>query len=375
MDLKELKKVVKKMALDSGAKLVGVGSQERLKDAPPSGDMNYCLPGAKSCIIYGYPNSIEALENYFSKEERWSLKKELHFAYSSAWKAAQEITELIEKNTEYKAFAIIPNFKYRDGFANVFKMDVAYPDFSLRYGAVAAGLGHLGWSGNLVTEDYGASLFLGGVLTTAPLEPDPMAEKNNCNKCKICIRSCTSGYASIDEEETSQPVIIGRQNEVYSKRGTYTKCGISCLGMTGLSEDGTWTIWSPDHFCLKKISNEEWKDFKIRSKVMYDLLNNEQVPEKIRKFNKELLKSSSYIGKLENVALVSPDRHFGPRCGHCSFICVADHKKRVELFKMLKRSGKVYMDDDGNEYVKKLNDNGAEIIYYPPTFKKYSSSK
>jgi len=30
--------------------------------------------------------------------------------------------------------------------AKKFKRKMIYPDFSLRYGAVAAGLGHLGWS-------------------------------------------------------------------------------------------------------------------------------------------------------------------------------------------------------------------------------------
>lgn len=34
MDLKELKEAVKKIAHNSGAKLVGVGSRERLKEAP-----------------------------------------------------------------------------------------------------------------------------------------------------------------------------------------------------------------------------------------------------------------------------------------------------------------------------------------------------
>ncbi len=354
MELTELKEKIKKIALDSGAKLVGFGSQERLKNAPPSGDMNYCLPSSQCCIIFAYPNSLTALENYFSKKERLSLKKELHFAYSNAWKTSQTIAEFIENNTEFKTFPVVPNFKYREGFPNIFKVDVAYPDFSLRYGAVAAGLGHLGWSGNLVTKEYGGSLFLGGVLTTAPIEPDPMAKENNCNGCKLCIKSCTSGYASIDEKETAQPVIIGDQIEIYSKRGAYSKCGISCLGLTGLSEDSKWTIWSPNHVSLKKISNEEWKDVDIRRKLMYDLVSNKETPEKIRNFNKKLIKSSSLLARKKNVALVPAEKHFGPRCGNCAFICVADPLERAKLFKMLKNSGKMYIDDEGKEFTKKI---------------------
>ncbi|TFF90301.1 MAG: hypothetical protein EU548_03680, partial [Promethearchaeota archaeon] len=78
MNLKELKEQIKKIALDSGAKLFGVGSNDRLKDAPPSGDMEYSLPNAKSCIIWIYPNPISALESYFSKKERMSLKQFQH---------------------------------------------------------------------------------------------------------------------------------------------------------------------------------------------------------------------------------------------------------------------------------------------------------
>jgi hypothetical protein len=55
IELEELKTHVKQIALGAGAKLVGVGSRDRLKDAPPSGDMDYSLQGAQSCIIWVNP--------------------------------------------------------------------------------------------------------------------------------------------------------------------------------------------------------------------------------------------------------------------------------------------------------------------------------
>ena len=61
MELDKIKEKVKQIASDSGAKLVGVGSRERLEDGPPSADMDYVLPGAQSCIILAYPNKIEDL--------------------------------------------------------------------------------------------------------------------------------------------------------------------------------------------------------------------------------------------------------------------------------------------------------------------------
>ncbi|MHA1268575.1 MAG: hypothetical protein ACTSPY_02190 [Candidatus Helarchaeota archaeon] len=97
IDLKELKVRVKQLALDNGAKLVGIGSQERLRDAPPSEDMTYCLKGARSCIIWAYPYSYETLKNYFSKKERLSLKKEMYLAYTKSWKIALKISKFIKK--------------------------------------------------------------------------------------------------------------------------------------------------------------------------------------------------------------------------------------------------------------------------------------
>jgi epoxyqueuosine reductase QueG len=366
MNLKTLKEKIKGIALESGAKLVGIGSQDRLKDAiekAPSADMEYCLPNAKSCIIWAYPNSIEALENYFSKKERMSIKKQQYFAYSTGWKTAQKIRDFIENNTDYKAFAVIPNGKYRTegSFSNIIEKDIANPDFSLRYGAVAAGLGHIGWSGNLVTKEYGGSLYLAGALTTAPLEPDPMAEENHCNKCKICYKACTTGYISSNEEE--EPVIIGGYKEIYAKRNKYSRCGIGCAGWTGLSEDGMWSTWTPGHVSLKEVSDDQFTaDYK---KDLMKKLFSKEIPKHIKKFNLTILNSFAKTAFQENVGLRSLE-DTNPRCGNCSFICVADPKKRVELYNLLKSSGKVFLDDQGKEYVKKFDDSGNVIIYYPP---------
>ena len=392
MELTELKSKIKQMALDAGAKLVGIGSQERLKEAPPSGDMTYLLPGALSCIIWAFPYSFEALKAYFSKEERMSVKQEMHVMYSTSWRLAQEMADFIEKKSEYQAYAMIPNGRYRKGMgvgadslsgklrkrlarpilrlgiggnivsksiAKLFGKEMIYPEFSLRYGAVAAGLGHLGWSGNLVTKEYGGALLLGAVITTAPLEPDPLATENNCNKCKLCVRVCNSGFFSLKDEE--EQVIIGGQEEVYSKRNTWGRCGIGCGGLTGLSADGEWSIWSPNHISLANVPEEDMKDQNYRIDLMKKLMYSKETPEEIRKFNRHLMIEYSSGGLFTNVGRRSLEKT-NPRCGFCSMICVANFDKRKELYELLKNSGKLYVDADGKEYVKRLDDS----IYYPP---------
>ncbi len=109
LDLTKLKEKVRQLAIDSGAALVGIGSQERLKEAPSSADMSYSLPESRSCIIWAYPNSIDALEGFFSKKDRMGVKYLKHFAYSTAWKAAEKIAKFIEENSEYKSHPVIPN--------------------------------------------------------------------------------------------------------------------------------------------------------------------------------------------------------------------------------------------------------------------------
>ena len=68
-----------------------------------------------------------------------------------------------------------------------------------------------------------------------------------------------------------------------------------------------------------------------------------------------------------------PLQDTNPRCGNCNFICVADPKKRKELYNLLITSGKVYIDKKGKEYVKKIDEQGNEVIHYPITEKEYFS--
>ncbi|GAG39872.1 unnamed protein product, partial [marine sediment metagenome] len=226
------------------------------------------------------------------------------------------------------------------------------------------------WSGNLVTKEYGGSLYLGGVLTTAPLEPDPMPKENHCNKCKICTKVCTTGYFSENEQEDMQQVIIGGFKETYAKRGSFSQCGIGCAGWYGLSEDGTWSTWTPGHICLKEFSEENWHNRDFLRNLYSKIFTDNTKPENIRKFNQVIARSFGKVAALENVGL-RPFTDTNPRCGNCNFICVADPKKRKDLYNMLINSGKVYIDEEGREFVKKFDKDGNEITYYPPTEKQF----
>jgi epoxyqueuosine reductase len=55
--------------------------------------------------------------------------------------------------------------------------------------AAKAGIGWQGKHTNLVSRDHGSWTFLGAVLTTLPLEPDPPHE-DRCGRCRGCLDIC-----------------------------------------------------------------------------------------------------------------------------------------------------------------------------------------
>ena len=183
----------KSLALCSGASVVGVTNTEKLAGGPPSTDLSYVLPNARSAISFAGPLNPYFIEPWFNKKSH-----EDHFRNNIQTNViASGISLELANYLNQKGYASVPlnaNTAYRADTENGRYDEI--PPISHRYLAVSCGVGFFGLSGNVLTKTEGAAIILGSVVTEAELIPtEPIsAEDNYCDDCKLCKAACASGY-------------------------------------------------------------------------------------------------------------------------------------------------------------------------------------
>ncbi len=224
MELKQQLKDYAVGALDMTS--VGVTGVDRLSGAPEGHRPTDILPGARSVIVMGVRLSWGAIQAIFRAHE--DGRRDLQCIYGVHGYSVTPNYHLF-----FAAYKMA-NFLERHGF-------VATPlpsgpggggaPFSHRHAAVAAGLGEFGWSGLVVTPDYGPRVRWVSVITRAELEPDPLysgPELCDRSQCRVCIKVCPVGAISATK---SQQMQIGERTIEYACVNT-VKCRISCEGLT-----------------------------------------------------------------------------------------------------------------------------------------------
>jgi len=363
---------IKKLALDEGAALVGICSAEIIKDKDSSDD-NFLLPGAQSVVSIAINHTDEIVKKYLAKEDQLGLCHEMEHIYKDLLRIGDKIKELLEekgfhafrcniyRNVNTKNKTMVPTIrnlikliekekdpntelsekeaKTRDRTLKQFSYMITAtprkqprgfltpPNISHRRAAVASGLGRVGWSGNVITEKYGARVLFGSILTDAKLTPDTPLKNNPCVNCKLCEKSCQGGLFAKDETET---IKIGDVEETIAKRNNDRYCNAICMGMIGQNKFKEWSTWSPFRLDDDRLPLDD---------SITEYVGNLYV-KALEKGGKQ---AGIVLNTIENTFLgrdVKPvGEVFRPTCGCCQMVCGPDIKSKKESYNLLVNSG------------------------------------
>jgi len=326
----EIISLAKKMGIDK----IGFTSRERLNDAPPSGDLSYVLPSAQSAISLAVALDKQAIRDYLGKKDWMSHVNDFKQTYRKLKEAGLAIQKLLE-DRGYEAVVPYINFDYRPGqpFAAL------VPPLSLRYVAVAAGMGWIGWSGNVITPEYGAPVSLGAVVTSARFEPDTMVIDDICQDCRLCAATCASYF--IDKKKEVE-VTIGGHTFKHNKKASNLRCDVTCGGANGAKgPDAKWSTWSYHVMDLPGPDKDE--EFERAVLKQHEESKNKML-KVIIDFENNQVRDWEEYDSIVNLVMIT--------CGNCSLICWPDMKDRKENYRLLTTSGKVVKGESGPVVVK-----------------------
>jgi epoxyqueuosine reductase QueG len=326
---------VKAIARENGAALVGIASRERLADAPPSADPGYLLPSTRSIISFALPLDRGTIRDYLAKKEWLAHGNDQKRIYQKLYTIADRLADFL-KGKGFETLGLEANSVYRpeDGSTEPKTQSglglrvKLVPDFSHRYGAVAAGLGRLGWSGNLMTPQFGSAVFLASVLTSAQMEADPLLEEDPCDKCKLCTTVCP--VEMISNKQTMSVTIAGMEFE-YGKKGHNARCIIGCAGYHGLAPDKKWSTWSP---------------YRVDYPFPEDEAELIDLSRRVRTADPDRQGKRAFLTQREKC--FNPNETYTNTCGNCGLICWEKREDREENRRLLINSGIVVLTAEGD---------------------------
>jgi epoxyqueuosine reductase QueG len=324
--LEKLSRIVQEFVLIEGACEAGIATLKTLEGGPPSSDLTYVLPEAKSAITYAVAIDQKPIPLYLMKKERLALEKAFVRANVLASGIALHLANYLTQKG-YPSVPVAANNVFRPPDPenrSDYIVDLYYPDIAHRYLAVRSGVGHVGLSGNLITKNHGAAVILGTTVTSANLLPTPPLppEENYCDECRLCMASCIAGFMN-QREKTS--ISLGGFEVAYSKRRNYGRCDLVCSGYTGLHSSGKWSTWSPGRFAVPK------RDDELRPA-------HERMQSAHSKWPAS--EGGRYFYFMDEKLRVS--------CANCQLVCGPEKEERKARYKMLTKSGVIILNSDGS---------------------------
>ena len=190
----DLTQGVRELALERlEVDLVGVAPAERLQGGPAGGRPTDYLPAARSVVVLAakIPDAVIEVAGRYDDPGK-TVGPYMWYGYPVMNWDLSSVASRVAKFLEVHGFKGLPfpptGLLYKFGNR---------ADFSHRHAAVAAGLGEFGWSGLLLTPQFGPRQRLVSIVTDAPLEPSPMYDGPKLcrpGSCKrACVEACPTG--------------------------------------------------------------------------------------------------------------------------------------------------------------------------------------
>lgn len=366
-----------------GVQVMGIAGPERL-DGPPSLDPTYTMRGAKSIISFAMPMNVDAIYDFLSKKNPVTHNVDQLIMNQKVHHIAKRLADYISK-LGCRARAVPTNNNYRRS------LDVysTHPDFSHRFGAIVSGVGGQGMSGNVMTKEYGAAVYLSTVVTEAVLKSDPLLPPryfvdNYCSKCLICDKSCPAKMFEMEKEEY---VLLNGSLHPRGKRRSVDLCNASCFGLHSLSPDKKFSSWgkhwisswvgrepAPEKENIRKkllIKGGSVGDSTVRYKLIhslgYKLHPEEWIDEwKIVKRYEDLPQDEVERRKVQSGLIkkylgISIDDPNVLTCGQCALVCGPDIKESAKRLKLLREGGIVVYGREGRTVVVKTFEEAQKI--------------
>jgi hypothetical protein len=312
----------------------------------------------------------DAIHDYMSKKTQVTHHVDQYKENQRMFRVSEMVAGYL-RSLGYKAAVVPPNGSYR---RHPWILSTL-PSFSHRFGAIVSGIAGQGWSGNVMTEEYGAATYLGTVVTDAVLKSDPLRYSSRhfvdkwCRKCRVCDKVCLLGMFIGDDEEY---ILLNGELHPRAKRRDLLLCTGSCFGLHSVSNDKKWSTWGyqwtkwwmdvpmqkltgwkliPQITLRAMVSGDAGPRYKmIRAAAGY-LHKEEPLNEYINKHpenlsHEEHVKAYKELGEKWGVKGLQDDTLL--TCGNCGLVCGSSVEESIQRYKLLTQSGLIARTADGN---------------------------
>ncbi len=220
--------IVKEKAIQKGADICGIAPVDRFTSAPKGFHPRDVYRDCQSVVVLAARFPLSALQA--------GTNAPYTFVRNMMVDKLDHISFHLSKELEAEGIASIPipsaePYDYWDAAQRHGRGIL-----SLKHAGFLSGIGVLGKNTLLVNDIYGNMIWLGAVLVSAALEPDPIASYEGCiPECTLCIDSCLQH--ALDGTTINQKLC--RERSISSTEGggwllSCNTCRIICPNHTGL---------------------------------------------------------------------------------------------------------------------------------------------